>query len=472
MMWFIALVVVAALVLLAWRLTSVLTGAAGFIAHTVSTEVFTSGLALDRVIRESLHGNPTLRALAPVTRIDVDSDQRTVSVSILGVVHARTIYRDRLGTLLVRGPRPPVGIDTDATDVDAAPIVRTRPDPFPGVTGPVVATQPPALAQALDNAFTVEAARRNTRAVVVTQAGRIVAERYADGIGPHTALPAFSVAKSVTSALIGVLVRQGRLELDQPAPVEAWQTPGDPRHEITIEQLLRMTSGLATTETNTGLDDVTRILYTTHDMAAAATSARLKHPPGTTYYYSSGNTLILSSIIRDLAGGTATAVRDFAQAELLGPLAMTGTGFEHDAAGTPIGSTYLISTARDLARFGLLYLHDGELPSGRILPEGWVDLSRSQTLDSEYGAGWRPASSKPAAERFRMHDVPADTYFAVGFMGQYIVVIPSHDLVIVRMGTSFGDIGHVDAIGELVRDIVAALDRARPHLVTDRSDDE
>jgi CubicO group peptidase (beta-lactamase class C family) len=472
MMWIVALVVVTALVLLARRVTSVLTGAAGFIAHTVSTEVFTSGLALDRVIRESLHGNPTLRALAPVTRIDVDRDQRTVSVSIVGVVRARTIYRDRLGTLLVRGPRPSADADADAADVNGATIVRTQPDPFPAVTGPVIATGSPGLARALDKAFTVEVARRNTRAVVVTQAGSIVAERYAEGIGPDTALPAFSVAKSVTSALIGVLVRRGLLEPDQPAPVEAWQTPGDPRCEITIEQLLRMTSGLATTETNTGLDDVTRILYTTHDMAAAATSARLKHQPGSTYYYSSGNTLILSRIIGDLVGGTATAVHDMAQAELFGQLGMTGTGFEYDAAGTPIGSTYLISTARDLARFGLLYLHDGAPPGGRILPEGWVELSRSQTLDSEYGAGWRPASSKPAADRFGMHDVPADTYFAVGFMGQYIVVIPSHDLVIVRMGASFGDIGHVDAIGELVRDVVAAVERARPHLVTDYCDDE
>lgn len=466
-MWIVALVIVMALALLAWRLTSVLNGAAGFIGHTVSTEVFTSGIALDRVIRESLYGNPILRALAPVTRIDVDHDLRTVSVSILRVVRAHTTYREGFGTLLVRGPQPSPDVDTEGVK----PSIRTQPDPFPAVTGPVVEPETPALALALDKAFSNESDRRNTRAVVVTYAGRVVAERYADGIRPDTALPSFSVAKSVTSALVGALVRQGLLRPDQAAPVEAWQTPGDPRRQITIEQLLRMTSGLSITETNSGLDDVTRILYTTHSMASAAIGARLKHQPGSTYYYCSGNTLILSSIIRDLTGGTATAVRNFAQTELFDPLGMTRTGYEYDAEGTPIGSTYLVSTARDLARFGLLYLHDGELPSGRVLPEGWVELSRTQTLDSEYGAGWRPASSKAAAQRFGMHDVPADCYFAVGFMGQYVVVIPSCDLVIVRMGASYGEIGHVDAIGELVRDVVKAVEYARSASLTEGSDE-
>ena len=220
--------------------------------------------------------------------------------------------------------------------------------------------------------------------------GRVVAERYAPGYGIDTPLLGWSMTKSVINALVGILVRQGRLSVAGPAPVPAWRDPSDPRHAITVEQLMRMTSGLALDETNTGFDPSSRMLSTEPDMAGFAESASLQAPPGTRYHYSSPSTLILSRIVRDAVGGRAEDVRRFAARELFAPLGMRGVTLEFDAAGTPVGSSYMYATARDWARFGLLYANDGVAGGRRILPEGWVGYSASPTPGSRdgYGAGF------------------------------------------------------------------------------------
>jgi CubicO group peptidase (beta-lactamase class C family) len=195
----------------------------------------------------------------------------------------------------------------------------------------------------------------------------------------------WSMNKSVVNALVGILVRQGRLAVGAPAPVPAWCDPSDPRHAITVEQLMRMTSGLALDETNSGFDPASRMLFTEPDMAGFAQSAALAAPPGTRYHYSSPSTLILSRVIRDAVGGRAEDVRRFAERELFAPLGMRGVTLEFDATGTQVGSTYMYATARDWARFGLLYANDGIADGRRILPEGWVAYSASPTLGSRNG---------------------------------------------------------------------------------------
>src|SRR5262249_14341438 len=162
-------------------------------------------------------------------------------------------------------------------------------------------------------------------------------------------------------------VRQGKLTLTAPAPVSAWRNPSDPRHAITVEHLLRMTSGLNLDETNSGFDPSSRMLFTQPDMAAFAESAKLSASPGTRHHYSSPRTMILARIVTDAVGGKAEDVRRLAETELFGPLGMRGVTLEFDAAGTPIGSTYMYATARDWARFGLLYANDGMAVGRRIL---------------------------------------------------------------------------------------------------------
>ncbi|HET6881799.1 MAG TPA: serine hydrolase [Pirellulales bacterium] len=318
------------------------------------------------------------------------------------------------------------------------------------------------LRAALDRAF-AEPPRppyRRTKAVIVVLDGRVVAERYAPGYGIETRLLGYSSAKSVINALIGILVRQGRLSVDQPAVVEEWSDPADPRHAITIDHLLRMTSGLAISETRSPLCGVARMIFLERDMAGFAMKSGVQTTPGTSWKYTSGNTLVLSRIVRDSAGGRAIDVLRFAHRELFQPLGMRDVTIEFDATGTPVGSTYIFASARDWARFGLLYLNDGIVAGRRIFPEGWVQYSSTPTLDTGYGAGfWTnkiqgeiPGWNHPWA----IPGAPQDAISARGSLGQFVIVMPSQRLVIARFGLSFAR-EDAEGVGRLVADVIAAL---------------
>ncbi len=291
--------------------------------------------------------------------------------------------------------------------------------------------------------------------------GRVVAERYAPGYGLDTPMLSWSMNKSVVNALIGVLVRQGRLAVGAPAPVPAWRGPADPRRAITVEQLMRMTSGLALDEANDGFDPSSRMIYTEPDMAGFAVAAALVAPPGTRYHYSSPSTLILSRIIRDAVGGRAEDVIGFAERELFAPLGMRGVTLEFDATGTQVGSTYMYATARDWARFGLLYARDGVANGRRILPEGWVDYSASPTAGSRdgYGAGFFTNRGDSEFGRLRVRGgMPPDSFFASGTQGQRIVIAPARRLVVVRLGRSQDwETFDIRGLIRLVADVDAAL---------------
>lgn len=303
--------------------------------------------------------------------------------------------------------------------------------------------------------------QRWTRAVVVVRDGRVIAERYAPGLGVETPLLGYSASKSVTSALVGILVRQGRLAVEQPAPVAAWSDPNDPRHAISLDTLLRMTSGLALGESGSPASPVARMLYLERDMAGFAEGAELEVQPGSRWAYSSGNTLIVSGVIRGAVGKRAEDVLRFAHRELFGPLGMRNVTLELDATGTPVGSTYMLASARDWARFGMLHLSDGVVGGRRILPEGWVRYSTTPTLDTGYGAGfwingvpgripWSPALwSIPGA--------PPDSFYARGLLGQYVVVIPSERLVIVRFGASHDSGQDIEGVGRLIGDVIEVV---------------
>jgi CubicO group peptidase (beta-lactamase class C family) len=268
------------------------------------------------------------------------------------------------------------------------------------------------LEAALDRAF-AEPARpqyRQVRAIVIMRDGQLVAERYAPGIAADTPLLGYSVSKSVVNALVGILVREGRLSPEAPAPVDAWNSPGGPRRAITLDELMRMTSGLDFPEKDTGLDPISRMMFLEPDMAAYAERASLKATPGTTWEYTSGNTLIVSSIIRDQVGGDAGEVLRFARRELFEPIGMTHVTMEFDHAGTPIGSTRIYASARDWARFGNLYQNDGVINGGRILPENSVAYSTRPTLNSDYGAGfWVNAGQAEDARGRVQMGMPADS---------------------------------------------------------------
>ena len=298
----------------------------------------------------------------------------------------------------------------------------------------------------MDAAFTEPAPRKpcRTRAVLVLHDGAIVAERYAQGFGPDSALPGWSVTKSVLSALVGILVEEKRLSLEDKALLPEWRFPDDQRAAISVEDLLRMRSGLAFSEIYSDpRADVTQMLYASSDMAAFAANKPLSAPPGTTWRYSSGTTNILSRIVRQTVG--EREYHAFPRRALFGPLGMNSAVLESDAAGTFVGSSYMFATARDWARFGQLYLEDGDWRGRRILPAGWVRFGATptpQSPDGCYGAHWwLKVPRELGGETEAASRIPRDAFFGLGHEGQSLTVIPSRRLVVVRLGLSI----YVDA---------------------------
>lgn len=409
---------------------------------------FVSGIDPDRVFREE--SAPMMRGIGWAISYRVDRARHEARASILGGFAARAVFRPGLGCLVMHGGGPV----PEAAGFTPAPIA----SPFPAGT---VESSDPAIRQALDRAFAEPdpAHPRRTKAVVILHDGRLIAERYAPGYGPDTPIWAHSLTKSVINALIGILVRDGRLRTDQPAPIAAWQSPDDPHHGITIDQLLRMDSGLPFDDTDDVLNPLTRMTFLQRDMAGYAARMPLAQRPGTVWGYSNLGYVLLGHMISAAAGGTAVDAERFARRELFAPLGMAHTVIQTDATGSLIGSGDIYGTARDFARFGQLYLDDGVVDGRRILPEGWVAYSHSQTLDTGYGAGfWLNIKNDTRVPVWHalwgMPQLPQDMYYGRGAFGQYMVIVPSEKLVVVRMGIS---LWYGDHTGDLVASVIAAL---------------
>jgi CubicO group peptidase (beta-lactamase class C family) len=377
-----------------------------------------------------------------------------------GIVRARAVLRPGLGcTLAPDGP-----VVRDAA-VEALPPRPPR-DParaWPEGEAALLAPPPPAALRAIARAFEEPGPprpRRETRAVVVARDGRLVAERYAPGVDPDAPLLSWSMAKSVTMALVGVLVLDGRLSLEAPAPVPEWCGAGDPRGTITLDQLLRQSSGLAFDETLGAVSDVSRMLFTEPDTGAFAASFPLAARPDTVWSYSSGTSNLVARIVRDAFGGDLAAMVRYARERLFDPAGMTTALFEPDASGSFIGSSFAFMTARDWARFGELFRRDGVWNGRRLLPEGWVRYATTPTPKAplgRYGAHWWLNAGEPGApERRPWPALPADVYAARGHSGQWLVIVPSARLVVVRLGLTVPD-REDDGTQELVAERLAAF---------------
>ncbi|MCK1388582.1 serine hydrolase [Bradyrhizobium sp. 21] len=432
--------------------------ATGFIADILCSETFVSGLDPRRDLAETIDAMPGVGLLTWAMDYQVDRARKDVTVTLFGIGRSHAVYREGLGCTLEHG-EPLVDVALPADD--------RQPMLLPEIAGPtLVQPQSPELSAALDRAFTepAQSPYRRTRAVVIMKAGRIIAERYADGIGPETPLLGFSMTKSVISALTGILVRQGKLELDGPAPVAAWTNPDDPRHAITVDQLLRHTAGLALGSSlqaslGSAFEPVNRMKFTEDDMAAYAASVPLATSPGTVWNYHDGNTIMLAHLIRNAAGGKPADALAFARRELFAPLGMRHVTLQLDGAGTIEGSSEMLASARDWARFGQLYLNDGVAGGKRILPEGWVRYSATATPNAwvGIGAGFWTNQGDSFGAKFRVdHGWPRDAFFAKGTIGQYVIVIPSERLVMVRLGRSPNAPPEADGVFDLVRDVMAA----------------
>jgi CubicO group peptidase (beta-lactamase class C family) len=429
--------------------------ATGYVAHNVCSQAFVSGLDPQTVFSEAID-RAGIRRLRWGLIYHLDRTSQTVDAALAGLFGSHALFHDGFGCVLLHGSTTPYLLRSDIDALKAA----KNPPLLPEIAGPaVVEPSDSKLKAALDHAFEEPSISpfRRTKAVVVVHNGSVIAERYADGVGVDTPLLGFSMTKSVINALLGILTQQGSISPSLPAPIAEWRGATDPRREIEVEHLMRMTTGLALDETNSGFDSSSQMVYLHNDMAGFAVKAAIVAPPGTRWAYSSPTTQLLARIIRDITGGPEQTLA-FAWRELFNPLGMRNVTLEFDGAGTLQGSTYMLASARDWARFGLLYLNDGVIGGRRILHEDWVDFSAAATLDTDYGAGfWTNRSEHEHAKgRIRL-GIPRDAFFASGDLGQRIVIIPSQHLVVVRLGDSVDPTGDIRGLGRLVKEVIAAV---------------
>lgn len=416
---------------------------AGVAAELACSGVFVSNRTLDDVVQ---HDVARLSPLTAMNRYTLDKAGKSVSVTALGLVTRKAVYRPGIGCTLL--------VDSDAQQLQAqakgipVPAMEPRPAPWPEGDTVDLTTLPAgvdraALDRAVADAVSDDTPDKaiDTRAVIVVYDGQIVAERYAPGFNKDTRFLGWSASKSVTATLVGTLVAAGKLRLDAPPPVPEWKDAGDPRAKITLHQLLNMSSGLEFYEPYDPGSDSTKMLFERHDMAAYAANKPLAYKPGTVWYYSSGTANILSRLVFQAAGGTLKGYEAYARAHLFGPAGMTSAVFQPDETGNFVGSSYLYATARDWARFGLLYLDRGMINGQRLFPADWADFVRTPAPadpQKRYGGQfWLNGVTKDGTRQFP--HLPADMYAAEGHNGEFVAIFPSRNAVIVRLGWTSGD---------------------------------
>ncbi len=356
----------------------------------------------------------------------VHDKEKSVVSTFLGRAAQKAVYHEGLGFTLV----------ADANEADIK-MMTTHVKPLPEhpeniywPTGDKLRdTIPPAinikrLHAAIDSAFN----KGNTRAVIVAYDTLFMSEKYGGGFSKNTPVLGWSMTKSITGTLVGILVKQGKLDIHKPAPVKEWQN--DERKKITLNDLLHQSSGLQWVEDYGDISDATVMLYQKGDMAKYAIDKPALYPPDSVWYYSSGTSNIISEIIRR-AIGNDREYWDFPRKALFNKIGMRSAIIETDAAGNFVGSSYTFATARDWARFGLLYLKNGIWGNDTILPPGWVKYATTPARKSngEYGAQfWLNKAKK------EIPDGPDDIFYCDGFQGQRVYIIPSKNIVIVRLG--------------------------------------
>jgi CubicO group peptidase (beta-lactamase class C family) len=435
-------------------------------SQTLCNAAFISKTDPDQAYQEEIRPAGGMSLIAWALHYDVDRAHQRVTTSIGLGAKSRALFSPDYGCLIDYGDLTASALEISSpmpSNVEEKSV-----DPFPslGAAQPVQAADP-YIRDAIESAFREPDAPpfRHTKAVVVVHHGKLVGEKYAPDILIDTMLPGHSLSKSLTHALIGILVAQNTLDPDAPVPVAEWHKPNDPRGAITAKHLLSMSSGLPWDERSGGFDQSTRMWFTEPDPFNYAIGEPLDTAVGQHWAYSNLGYVVLSRLVRDLSGGSAQSVNGFARKELFAPLGMKHVFLTLDSTGTPEGSNMFLASARDWARLGLLYLNNGRIAVGgiahQILPPDWAQLARMPTLDAGYGSGFwlnNTQAEHPLPGHWGMKGAPKDIYFGRGYLGQFIIIIPSRDLVIVRMGTSYRRGGDIDTVGHMVERIIEALD--------------
>ena len=440
------------IVVFTWLSFTVFPAVSGYGSKNLCSAVYLQHRNPADVIREDLGAFPL--SFGTFTVNEKDS---SVTGSVWGLAKRKTIYRKGVGCTIINDLREEE-IRKQQFAIPAKPSINSDSIAWP--YGDKLSDSIPVninkekLQVAVNNVMNETTADGQTvysRAVLVIYDGNIIAEKYATGFDKNTVMLGWSMSKSLTSSMIGILVKENKLSVDSPAPVASWLNTK--KQKITLKHLLQQTTGLDFTEIYTRPSNVTKMLFSKGDMAAYTESLPLKYEPGTVFNYSSGNSNILSRIIRQVIGEKDYAA--FPYNELFYKINAYSFLIEPDASGTYIGSSYSYATARDFARFGLLYYNNGIWNGEQILPVNWVKKS-IQPSDADklnrYGYQfWLNGYDQKDPTKRWFPDVPADMFFADGYGGQDVYIIPSEKLVVVRLGL------HVINENKFLKEVIGAI---------------
>jgi len=417
---------------------------AGFRALFTCSAHFAMGRPLDDILAVELADTAELGLPRP----QIDTTRRLVRAEDGQGATRVAVFRDAMGCTML----PPHWTEADMARLPY--VARPLPGPRPDADFPAGDRADPRpgqeLAAVVASAFDAASygAGNLTAAVLVVEDGELVAESYRDGFGPYTGYRTWSTAKSITATLIGIAVGQGLLDVDAAAPVPEWRQAADLRAAITLKHLLWMSSGLWSQGSNTNA-----MYFGGQDVVSAATTTHLEAEPGSRWKYANNDTLLLLYSLKTVLGGDTRYLR-FPYEELFDPLGMHHTWMETDHLGNFVGSSQVYTTARDLARFGILYADDGVWQGERLLPEGWTEFVATpapsrppETGELGYGAQFWLLD--------QLEGIPAGTYTSMGNKGQYVTVVPERNVVIVRTGVD--PLGASFDLGAFVGDVLATL---------------
>jgi CubicO group peptidase (beta-lactamase class C family) len=395
----------------------------GYSAKSMSSSVFLAERTLEITDKQDNNFSPI-----NIAEDNVNVEEKSATASVYGFMKRKAIYKEGIGSILVLDDFEE---DTKFLVPNRIKLTNNLPYPYGDAAqkDTIFSTiNYNELQTAVSNAFDVnDEYIKKTRAVVVLYKDQIIAEKYAKGFDKNSKILGWSMTKSITSAVLGVLEKQGRIDVNQTNLFPEWEN--DERSKITLNNLLQMNSGLEWNEDYNTMSDVTKMLFLAKDMSKSQKEKPLTGKPNNSWNYSSGTSNLVSGYIRNQFK-THQEYLDFWYAELIDKIGMNSMLIETDLTGNYVGSSYGWATPRDWAKFGLLYLHKGNWNGEQIINEAWVNYTATPTNGSngEYGAHfWLNAGGV-------YPNAPKDIFSCNGYQGQRVFIIPSKDMVIVRMG--------------------------------------
>jgi CubicO group peptidase (beta-lactamase class C family) len=416
-----------------------------YAAKGMCSSVFLANKQPDRIITEDLSFFPINMA---ITRIDYE--EKSATSTVFGLAKRKAVFREGHGSVIV--------LKTPKEELKNSGFRIPEPgysqDIMPWPEGDIIADTLPAgvnmarLHELIDTCFDAPGSEpfKKTLGIAVVYKNQLIAEKYLHGYDHNTLFHGWSMTKSITGAWAGILADNGKLSLEEPVGIEAWEN--DERENITVKNVIQMSTGLDWYENYFTISDATVMLMQNEDMLASVTDNMLENSPGTHWNYSSGDANLLSGIIRNRINND-TEYHAGIYRELLYPIGMLNTKVETDASGLFVASSYSYGTTRDWARFGLLFLNEGIFAGDTILSQEWVDFMKTpvEPSNGKYaGTFWL----QEPEEKNALVDVPSDIFFADGFLGQRIYIVPSKNLVAVRMGYGMGNFSMNDFLREVI----------------------